>query len=76
MKAFLNPFLFALFFNFKAFSAESDKVTTSSSDFETTSFDDEIYDPIEPINRAIFTFNNYSYFISWKFVGITIVRRS
>ena len=37
---------------------ESDNVDTSSSDFETTNYEDEIYDPIEPINRAIFGFNN------------------
>ena len=38
--------------------AESDTVKTSSSDFETGNFEDEIYDPLEPINRAIFGFNN------------------
>ena len=37
---------------------ESDKVTTSSGEFETSYFEDEIYDPFEPINRAIFSFNN------------------
>jgi phospholipid-binding lipoprotein MlaA len=37
---------------------ESDSVKTSSLDFETTSIEDEIYDPFEPINRAIFGFNN------------------
>ena len=39
-------------------AAESDKVKTDSSDFKTSSYEDEIYDPLEPINRAIFSFNN------------------
>ena len=40
------------------FGAASDEVKTSSADFETTTFEDEIYDPLEGINRAIFSFNN------------------
>jgi len=44
--------------NVKIIAAESDKVKTNSSDFETGSYEDEIYDPLEPINRAIFSFNN------------------
>ena len=40
------------------FAAASDDVKTSSADFETTTFDDEIYDPLEGINRAVFNFNN------------------
>ena len=51
---------FIIFFNFSALSSESDKVTTSSSDFDTYKFEDEIFDPIEPINRAIFSFNNFA----------------
>ena len=51
---------FIIFFNFSALSGESDKVTTSSSDFDTYKFEDEIFDPIEPINRAIFSFNNFA----------------
>jgi phospholipid-binding lipoprotein MlaA len=39
-------------------AAESDKVKTDSSDFKTGNYEDEIYDPLEPINRAIFSFNN------------------
>jgi len=42
----------------EASSNESDKVNTSSGDFETGNYEDEIYDPLEPINRAIFSFNN------------------
>ena len=45
-------------FNYLVLSDESDKVTTSSSDFETGNFEDEIYDPLEGFNRAIFKFNN------------------
>jgi phospholipid-binding lipoprotein MlaA len=36
----------------------ADNVTTYPRDFETSTFEDEIYDPLEPINRAIFSFNN------------------
>ena len=39
-------------------AAESDKVSTQPDDFETSTLEDEIYDPLEPINRAIFSFNN------------------
>ncbi len=47
-----------VFFNYSVLSDESDQVTTSSSDFETGNFEDEIYDPLEGFNRAIFKFNN------------------
>jgi len=40
------------------FGAASDQVNTDPDDFATTKVEDEVYDPIEPINRAIFTFNN------------------
>ena len=43
---------------YSVLSDEADNVATTSSDFETTYNEDEIYDPIEPINRAIFGFNN------------------
>ena len=49
---------YIVFINFSALSDESDKVTTTSSDFETTYNEDEIYDPLEGFNRAIFEFNN------------------
>ena len=45
-------------FSFKAIANESDKVNTSSGDFETSNYEDEIYDPLESFNRAIFSFNN------------------
>ena len=47
-----------LFISFNLFAAASDEVKTSSDDFETTAYEDEIYDPLEGINRAIFGFNN------------------
>ena len=47
-----------LLFSFNLFAAASDDVKTSSDDFETTIFEDEIYDPLEGINRAVFGFNN------------------
>ena len=47
-----------LFISFNLFAAASDDVKTSSEDFETTIYEDEIYDPLEGINRAIFGFNN------------------
>ena len=47
-----------LLFSFNVFAAASDDVKTSSADFETTTYEDEIYDPLESINRAVFSFNN------------------
>ena len=55
---FLIILVSLFFYNFSLLGAESDTVKTSSSDFETSNFEDEIYDPLEPINRAIFGFNN------------------
>jgi phospholipid-binding lipoprotein MlaA len=46
-----------LFISFNLFAAASDDVKTSSEDFETTIYEDEIYDPLEGLNRAIFGFN-------------------
>jgi len=48
-----------IFFVNSLHATASDEVKTDSSDFETSNVDDEIYDPIEPINRAIFSFNNF-----------------
>ncbi len=48
----------SLFFCFSSFGNESDQVSTNPDDFETSFLEDEIYDPFEPINRAIFSFNN------------------
>ena len=52
-------FLLSLFLiSHNSYSSESDSVKTNSDDFETSNYEDEIYDPLEPINRAIFSFNN------------------
>ncbi len=51
-------FLLVTIFSFNLLGAASDQVNTDPGDFETTQVEDEIYDPIEPINRAIFSFNN------------------
>ena len=53
----LALFLFFIL-SFNVSATESDKVDTNPDDFETSTFEDEIFDPIEPINRAIFSFNN------------------
>ncbi len=56
-----NVILFFLFFSllsYKVIASDADQVNTDSEDFETTTIEDEIYDPFEPVNRAIFSFNN------------------
>ncbi len=45
-------------FSFPLWSLESDKINTNSEDFETSNYEDEIYDPLESVNRIIFSFNN------------------
>ena len=53
--------LFFVFFHLLSYNvnaSEADQVNTNSEDFETTTIEDEIYDPFEPVNRAIFSFNN------------------
>ena len=53
-------YLIILFLSFLCFSVnatDSDKVSTTSDEYDTTPFEDEIYDPLEPLNRAIFGFN-------------------
>jgi phospholipid-binding lipoprotein MlaA len=47
-----------LLFSSNLFAGASDDVKTSPEDFETTIYEDEIYDPLEGINRAVFGFNN------------------
>ncbi len=54
----IATFLFYLLISVNVFAAASDDVKTSSDDFDTTTFEDEIYDPFESVNRAIFSFNN------------------
>ena len=50
--------LFILLISANLYGAASDAVSTNSDDFETSTIEDEIYDPFESINRAIFNFNN------------------
>ena len=50
--------IFILLFNFNALASASDEVKTDSDDFETSIYEEEIYDPFEGVNRAIFSFNN------------------
>ena len=47
-----------IFISFNLHAGASDDVDTNSEDFETSIVEDEIYDPLEGINRAIFGFNN------------------
>ena len=54
----LSYVIIILLFSNNLYGAASDEVKTDSSDFETSKFEDEIYDPIEPFNRVIFSFNN------------------
>jgi len=57
IKRLLFIFIILLYSNY-LYGAASDEVKTKSSDFETSIIEDEIYDPLEPLNRAIFSFNN------------------
>jgi phospholipid-binding lipoprotein MlaA len=50
--------IFANLFTHNIIASEADLVSTNSDDFETTNIEDEVYDPFEPVNRAIFSFNN------------------
>ena len=52
--------IFISFFSFSIIAAESDNVNTDSADFNTGNYEDEIFDPLEPVNRAIFSFNNFA----------------
>ena len=38
------------------FAAASDQVVATSDDYETSNLEDEIYDPLEKINRAILSY--------------------
>ncbi len=57
LKQLLLPLVIILI-SFNVYAGASDEVNTSSEDFETSVYEDEIYDPLEGINRAIFGFNN------------------
>ena len=54
----LLAFVIIILFSCNIYAGASDEVNTSSDDFETSFFEDEIYDPLEGINRAVFGFNN------------------
>ena len=51
-------FFSIIFISFNLHAGASDDVNTNSEDFETSIIEDEIYDPLEGVNRAIFGFNN------------------
>ena len=57
LKLIFLTFIFLLF-SLNVIAGASDDVKTDSDDFETTVFEDEVYDPFEGLNRAIFSFNN------------------
>ena len=60
---FYKNLIFIIFisvFSFNIIAAESDNVNTDSADFNTGNYEDEIFDPLEPVNRAIFSFNNFA----------------
>ena len=55
---FYKNLIFIIFisvFSFSIIAAESDNVNTDSADFNTGNYEDEIFDPLEPVNRAIFS---------------------
>ena len=58
MKKNLLLCVLIFFFTFNVAASDSDQVNTDQDDFKTSKVEDEIYDPLEPINRAIFNFNN------------------
>ena len=51
-------FIVIFFVAHNLYGAASDEVKTEPDDFQTSEQEDEVYDPLEPINRAIFSFNN------------------
>ena len=60
---FYRNLIFIIFISIFAsniIAAESDNVKTDSTDFNTGNYEDEIFDPLEPVNRAIFSFNNFA----------------
>lgn len=50
--------ILTFFINSNLYAGASDEVKTNSDDFETSTYEDEIFDPLEGINRAVFGFNN------------------
>ena len=58
VKKYILILIPVVFFSLPSWSLDSDKIQTNSEDFETSYNEDEIYDPLESMNRAIFNFNN------------------
>ena len=56
----LTFIFFLVSLNNTALGESSDNVATYPIDFKIGTFEDEIYDPIEPFNRAMFGFNNFA----------------
>ena len=60
---FYKNLIFIIFisvFTSNIFAADSDNVSTDSADFNTSNYEDEVFDPLEPVNRAIFSFTNFA----------------
>ena len=78
MREFLKVFVFGVFFTFSSFYILNANEDTKSSNVEYT----EIYDPIEPVNRAVLKFNFFidDYAISpvvktYKFIAPDFVEK-
>ena len=56
----LLAFVIIILFSGYLYAGASDEVNTSSDDFETSVFEDEIYDPLEGINRACLLYTSPS----------------
>jgi len=57
-KILVISFAFVLLTSNKIYASSETDVETVPSDFNTTTYDKQIYDPFEPVNRVIFKFNN------------------
>tara|TARA_B100000029_G_scaffold139343_1_gene134438 strand:- start:3543 stop:4340 length:798 start_codon:yes stop_codon:yes gene_type:complete len=60
VKTLIFIFLSAVLYNSPVLSDENEEnsIEITSSDYNTTPFDQEIFDPFEPVNRVVFKFNN------------------
>ena len=60
VKTFIFIFLSAVLYISPVLSDENDEnsIEITSSDYNTTQYDQEIFDPFEPVNRVVFKFNN------------------
>ena len=57
-KIIILSFLFFSLLSYKVIASDADQVRTDSEDFETTTIEDEIYDPFEPVNRATVSYTH------------------